>query len=329
MKKNKRLQLLEWAEQGYIDPAHLPEALRASGVTPSASEWRSFLDNLLLWLGALLTASGVIFFFAYNWDALSRFTRFALVESVLLLSLLAVWRLGVTHLAGKVALLLAAIFVGALLALVGQTYQTGADTYELFAVWCVLILPWALLARFDALWMLWLLLLNVSIVLYYQTFGGLFYVMLGVEQLLWALFVVNTLALLVWEWLLARGAALYRSVRWMTRLLATVSGALVGALAVLAIVGSDDWISWLGLPVWCLWMVCAYYWYRKVDVDVYALAIGVLSAIAVFNVALGRLMFEEVDVDGALGLLVISFSVIALSAKGALWLRDVVREEQS
>ena len=39
--------------------------------------------------------------------------------------------------AGKAVLTLLSLLVGALLALTGQIYQTGADTYELFAWWAV------------------------------------------------------------------------------------------------------------------------------------------------------------------------------------------------
>ena len=328
MRKSKRLVLLEWAEQSRIDPANLPEAMRVSDVIPSSNDWRGFLDTLLLWLGALLTGSGVVFFFAYNWDELGQFTRFALVEGLLLVALLAVWTLGLEKLSGKVSLMLAVVFVGVLLALVGQTYQTGSDTYELLGVWCLLILPWVLIAKFDALWMFWLLLLNAAVILYYETFGGIFGVSFGVEQMLWLLFVINTSALIVWEWLVNKGHSSRRSVRWITRLLATVSGGLISALAILAIFSNASLVSLLGLIVWVVWMTCAYFWYRKVGLDVYVLAVGVLSAVTVANVALGRLML-----DGGLGhtggLLFISLSVIGLSALGAFWLRGIVSEEQS
>ena len=46
---------------------------------------------------------------------------------------------------------LLSLLTGALLALSGQVYQTGADTFELFAWWAVLILPWVLVSRFSPL----------------------------------------------------------------------------------------------------------------------------------------------------------------------------------
>lgn len=328
MRKSKRLVLLEWAEQSRIEASRLPEAMRISDVLPSSDDWKGFLDTILLWLGALLTASGVVFFFAYNWDNLGRFARFAIVEGLLLVALLFFWRLGLAKRSGKVALMVAAVFVGVLLALVGQTYQTGADTYELFATWCVLILPWAIVSRFDLLWMFWLILLKLSLVLYYRTFGGFFGVSFGIQQLLWILFLINSVALLIWEWRVMHGHSERRSVRWITRSLATVGAGLITALAIFGIFGNGHWLSLLGPLVWLGWMALAYYWYQNVDLDVYVLAVGVLSVVAVVNVVLGRILFEG-GLDYVGGLLLMSLSVIGLSALGALWLRGVVKEAQT
>ena len=55
---------------------------------------------------------------------------------------------------GALAALLA---TGALFAYFGQTYQTGADPWQLFALWALLTLPLALAARSDALWLPWCL----------------------------------------------------------------------------------------------------------------------------------------------------------------------------
>ena len=327
MRKTNRQLLLEWAEQSSIDGRQLQDALNVGDVLPTVSDWRGFLDTLLLYVGALFVGSGIVFFFAYNWDDLGRLAQFALVQGAIVAALLAFWMLGLEKLSGKVSLMLAAIFVGVLLALIGQTYQTGADPYELFTVWCVLILPWALLARFDVLWIFWLLLLNLSITLYYQVFGGLFHVLFGGEQMLWVLFVVNTIALLVWEWVVTKGVD-HRKARWMTRLLATVSGGLVSTLAILNLLGSDESsFSQFGVLAWLGWMALAYYWYRNVEVDVYVLAIGVLSVIAIVSVFLGRFLFSEVDAFASL--IIMSGVIIGLSAAGAYWLRSVVVGEQS
>ena len=142
---NERKAVLLWASQGSLAPDRVEEAMRLAGALPDRNSWLRFIDRLLLWSGTALVAAGVIFFIAFNWTLLGHFVHFALVE-VLIIAAVAIgaW-LGLDQLGGKAALFAAAIFLGALLALLGQTYQTGADTYELFAVWAVLIFPWAII----------------------------------------------------------------------------------------------------------------------------------------------------------------------------------------
>ena len=315
--RSRRHILLDWLEQDRIAPENLQDALAVAGVFPSAADWRRFLDQLLLWLGALLLAAGVIFFLAYNWNDLGRFAKFGLVEILVVGALNVVWRIGLEHIAGKVTLLAASLFVGALLALVGQTYQTGADTFELFAAWAALILPWVLAGRLAALWLVWIGLLNLATIFYYQTFGGLFGLLFGTDQLLWVLFVLNTIPLVVWE-LLARGGM---RDRWAIRILATASGALVTALAILAVLelrGSNA----LGLLAWVAYFVGVYVVYRHMVLDVYVLAGGVLSVIVVITTWLGTHLLKSGGAAGAM--LLIGMIVIGLSATGGWWLKQVV-----
>jgi uncharacterized membrane protein len=77
----RRQILIDWMEQGLIAPENLQRALFVTGVFPSGAGWRRFLDQLLLWLGTLMLAAGVVYFFAYNWNDLGRLTKFGLVAS--------------------------------------------------------------------------------------------------------------------------------------------------------------------------------------------------------------------------------------------------------
>lgn len=130
---NARDEILDWAAQGRNAPGRLREAMEAGAALPMADQWRGFLDRVFLFMGAVLLGAGGIFFFAFNWQELGRYAKFALVQAPIVAALATVWVLGVDCLAGKAALLGAALLgaalvVGALLALIGQTYQTGADT---------------------------------------------------------------------------------------------------------------------------------------------------------------------------------------------------------
>src|SRR5690606_21168947 len=116
-------------------------ALAVAPGTPQALERR--IRSGLLLVAALLLASGLIFWVAANWQGQTRLFKLGLIEGGLALSVLAalVWpRVRVA------ALLCATLVLGGLLAYVGQTYQTGADAWQLFATWAALSLVWTALA---------------------------------------------------------------------------------------------------------------------------------------------------------------------------------------
>ena len=81
-------------------------------------------------------------------------------------------------------------------------------------------------------------------------------------------------------------------------------------------------------PLACFEVLVAYCWYRKIELDLYVLAIGVLSVVAVANIALSRVLFDTFMVDGVFGFILMSLSVISVSAFGAFWLKRVVAEDR-
>jgi uncharacterized membrane protein len=161
----ERLQAL--AASGVLPPQALERALELAVASPPRPWWQRFLSTSLLGLGALLVLSGVIYFFAFNWAALHRFGKFGLLMAAITAAALTAWHLG-ERTAGQFALLFAAVLVGPLLAVYGQAYQTGADPYELFLGWGVLILPWVILARFGPLWLFEIVLANLAAILFWD-----------------------------------------------------------------------------------------------------------------------------------------------------------------
>ena len=314
-----RKTLLELAEQGRIAPQHLRQALMLTGSLPTKAHWQRFLDQLLLWLGTILVSTGTIFFFAYNWSALGRFAKFGLVELFVIGSLLFVWWIGLEHIVGKAALLASSLLVGTLLALIGQIYQTGADTFELFATWALAILPWVLVGRFAALWMVWLVVVHIATVLYYQTFVGILFIP---QKMLWILLLLSTAALIVWEGCSASGVAWLRE-RWATRLLATASGSFMTALALLCVL-DEPGSGILSLVVWIGWLGGVYGVYRHLILDVYVLAGSVLSVVTVVSCFLGQ---RVLPMSEAWSFLYLGLAVIGLSAVGGWWLKQIAAQE--
>jgi uncharacterized membrane protein len=124
--------------------------------------WRAWTDRGLLGVGAALILSGIVYFFAHNWDHLTNADKLALAAGAVIVSFLgAAWR-GFDDLIGKTFLFAASALVGVFIAVFGQVYQTGADSYQLFTAWALLISPWVVLGRFMPLWVLWLAVLDLA-----------------------------------------------------------------------------------------------------------------------------------------------------------------------
>jgi uncharacterized membrane protein len=312
-----RSEVLGWLDAGRVVPGREQEALRTAGILPSRADWRAFLAHLTLWLGTVALAAAVIFFFAFNWDDLGRFAKFGLVEAAIVAGLLVCWWVDLDGMVGKAVLVLLSLLTGALLALSGQIYQTGADTYELFAWWAALILPWVLVSRFTPLWLLWLAILNLSLLFYFQRFGE------G-DGLLWSLFGLNTLALAAWEAGHRAGLAWLRD-EWPPRLAAIASAFSATALIVWAIFGGgSQGENVLAALAYLAWLGCLYLWYRHVRMDLFMLAAGVLSLIVAVASFLGEHVLSGADAGGYL---LIGLVVIGMSAGGALWLRSAAQEQ--
>ncbi|MFD2100155.1 DUF2157 domain-containing protein [Flagellimonas iocasae] len=130
------------------------------------SSWQRFLKLLLLALGVSFTAAGVIFFFAYNWADLHKFVKLGLIEFLIVSLILTAVFVKTKPLIKKMLLLAASLMVGALNAVFGQVYQTGADAYDFFLGWTLFVTIWVLFSNFAALWILFVTLLNLSLFFY-------------------------------------------------------------------------------------------------------------------------------------------------------------------
>ena len=170
-----RKELDALVEHHNLTASGVEALLEVAGARPSAAEQLRFGIRMLALAGVLSLAAGVIFFVAANWDELRVVGRFALLETLFVATVaVAIWQPPPLAL-GRYGLLGAFILAGALLALFGQTYQTGANLYELFLTWALLGLPLVIAGRWSVPWAAWVAVLNTALALYcgWRPEGGL------------------------------------------------------------------------------------------------------------------------------------------------------------
>jgi uncharacterized membrane protein len=256
---------------------------------------------------------------AYNWSRVGRFGKFGVIELAIVAAALIGWR-RLPRLSGQLAITGASVLVGPLFAVYGQTYQTGADPYGLFLTWFVVILPWVVAARFSALWVIALALLDLALALFW-------FQVIGTRSLSQTLLLplllgtLHALAVACWEWQFRRPEA-WLAEQWAPRLVAATglvalwagaatcvieftNSSLPGMLAVLALAGAIAGI---------------YHYYRKARPDRFMVSVGIGTGMALITVGVGRLIFDGLDLE-VLGFFLMTGFVVWEITLGLSWFR--------
>lgn len=316
-------------------------------VYPSKRTWLDFFNKALLIIGAVALVLSLVFFIAYNWQNLGKIGKFALVEGALVITIALYVALSFRRqfqLIRQLLLLIASIITGSLLALFGQIYQTGADTWQLFFAWAILITPWVVIARFPALWLLWLGLINAFLLLYLDVANLQFikYSLQNISQVaILALF--NFIAFYSWligfdnktssiPYLFHRinvkkstaqinSAQTNSSLHWSTYVVGLLSTFFMTYLAIVTVFDNGDiWatliatIVWLG---WCGFMLWQFYQRR---LDLLMLTYLSFSIIIVVMFWVGKWLLDDFEAGG---FLLLALLLVGMSSAAVVWLRKV------
>lgn len=304
---------------GVIDDRGRQESLR---LISGPVVWWPWIDKALWFLGLALALTGVVCFFAWNWDDLPGLAKLGIVQfGIVACCGLALWK-GLESAIGKAAQIGASVLVGVFLAVFGQVYQTGADEWLLFAAWAGLILPWTMIARFDALWILWLAIVNVALGL---CWGQTLSADINWEFLAITLGLVNGTMLGLKEFGNERGL-LWLQKKWPRQLLvpAVLTPLVSPVLVMIVDIGLGEPISWLAAVVFVGVLVVTHLYYRHRTPDLFALSCCVASVCVVVTFLVGKLLFEILDDEFVL--ILIGGVIIAVVSVAARWLMQVARQ---
>jgi uncharacterized membrane protein len=279
----------------------LETSFRENDIYANQNDWSKFIKFFLMSLGIAFLVSGVIFFFAYNWASLHKFIKLGLVQ-VLLIAMVGVavfskWNKNVRG----IILLGAGMLVGALFAVFGQIYQTGANAYDFFFGWTVFIALWVFVSNFGPLWLLFLALINISIWQYFEQVLG----RVDEVEILNLLFVVNLLYLILLK-VLADFGKITSTSRWLERVIVLASISYLTFNLSFQII-DDDSMSYLTFLLGLIAFPLGIY-YGKRQKDTFFIATIGLSIILIFLSLLIKTVFEVGD--GLSGFFIASIYVI-------------------
>ncbi len=319
-------------------------------VYPSKRTWLDFFDKVLLIIGAVALVLSLVFFIAYNWQNMGKIGKFALVEGALVITIALYVALSFRRqfqLIRQLLLLIASIITGSLLALFGQVYQTGADTWQLFFGWAILITPWVMIARFPVLWLLWLGLVNACLALYLDVANLQFinYSLQNISQVtILALF--NFIAF--YSWLMSfdnktpfstphlfhriipkkptaqiNSSQTKSSLHWSTYIVGLLTTFFITYLAIVTVFDSGNiWATLISFIVWLGWCGFMFWQFRQRRIDLLMLTYLSFSMIIVVMFWVGKWLLDDFD---AAGFLALALLLIGMSSAAVMWLRKVGR----
>ena len=256
-----------------------------TGMDAAPPDFAKRLSRMLVVVGALLLGLGAIFWIAANWQQWGRMAKFGLLQAGLAGALLVALALPRARVA---ALMLATLLLGALLAYIGQIYQTGADPWQLFAFWALLALPWMLAARRDLLWTFWIWIAATGISLWIGARPGSIFDMLfrsyrsvGMDWLMW--FGLTAVA-----YAIQRAGLAGANAKWMLRLALVLALSTVTLYACIALfTGRNSGLYVVGLAL--VGASCALLWVQQPR-DFGALCVAVLGLDVLFITGWGSLL---------------------------------------
>jgi uncharacterized membrane-anchored protein len=265
--------------------------------------------------GSALLGLGVICAVAAHWSGWSPVRQAATLAAALLAA-------GLTTAATngpvrRAAGLLAFILAGALFATIGQRYQTGADPWQLFAVWAVLTLPLAVAVAHDLVWTPWVAVAFTGITAWVHTHSAHRFRVEPQDllpQLAGWLAALAVVALLAGP--LHRRAGAGAASRRLAVVLATL---LVGGTALGGLFATRLGLQY-GAGLALLALAAAWFW-RPAVFDLVALCTVVLALDTLLVVGLARWWFAAIDGDpfwAVLGLTLASTLLLTVSVKRVL-----------
>ena len=272
----------------------------------TALQWQHFWQTSLQSAGIVSLSAGAIFFLAANWQHMSRWQRFGLFEALFLLCAVLAWRKSAASTSGALGLTGLTVLTGVLFGLFGQTFQTGANTYELFFAWAALSTPFAWLSRQPGLWAFWCVILNIALTLYAQTRSDWLFLPQFSYSVNWLVLGVINL-MLAWVFLLR-----LRS-EWLCRFLLVCAAAFVTTGSLGMVFGSNggQFAGILYLAS-CVALV-AFSWHAKPR-DIFAITLLAFNLIITSTALFARNSeFNDIGVFFALSFWVLLSSGIAFS----------------
>ena len=159
--------VFKWVEFGLVteDKAHSILQTSKNLQKNQYDKKNAFLriSKLFIVLGAAMLLGSLLYFFASNWNGMTHLEKVAIVIFSMLTPYVSAFIFKHLSQSYKNLCLFAGVFIfGIGVALIGQTYNSHADSYMLFLVWSVPVILLSIIIRYEPFYVLGIILINLT-----------------------------------------------------------------------------------------------------------------------------------------------------------------------
>lgn len=269
-------------------------------IHPNSDNWKMLFKYMLIIMGIGFFVTGVFFFFAYNWDAMHKFVKLSIVELLLIISLFFAIRYRKKAIISNILLTTSSLLVGAMFAVFGQVYQTGANAFDFFLGWTIFITLWTIVARFEFLYILFFILIHLCIRFYTEQLA--FYWSEKTE------IYYHTLLSVIYFIFFSLTASRFSWKHWFIQLL-TLSSFFFSTTAICIVIHSSYHLHSLGITALYI-IILAYTLYFALQHK----SIFFLSVLALSVIIVGASLLLKVNSDSSMFLLVSLYIIASITA---------------
>ncbi len=229
-------------------------------------------------LGITLILAAIIYFFAANWGGLDRIQKIWLSGGLIALFYGASFlpallpRLAAHHrFLGRLLLLGGLITFGIAVALIGQIYNSHADSFSLFLIWTVPALLLAIVSRHSWFYLTTYALAHVTLWFYFYPSSVSYQYSDGKQAFIFGLFAIINLALFA---LCERKLLRSQAVRYVSFLIFHVAALWLSNSFIL------DRLGYVGNVAALVAVIGSFYYFSRINLDKWALSVTGLAASA-------------------------------------------------
>lgn len=285
-----------------------------------------WVSRFLFAIGSFLILSGILCFCVFNWSSINYLIKLFSIEMGVVLCVLYTYFRSLDRVSSQFSLLASSVLIGVFMVVFGQSYQTGADSYQLFMAWTILTIVWTIVSNFAAQWIFWIIIANIFLMLGWKQ---LIIPTRNMESMIFVyLIILNGFFWYLREYFVSKKFIDWLKPEWTRVVIATIT-------LIMMFIPVVDWILKykhttdslnLGAVFGAVGHFLYYFTYRYIHKNLLVLALTILSGCIIIELSFLNIILKTFNInDESSSLMIMTILTIVVFSFSVIHLRNIFK----